>query len=266
MPSDDVLFTDADAAWAAELLQTTDARGVLRERFGALSTLLAILHHADRELQGLTLLECGARQLEVPVEIPNAHDPAIARFFALYGESLGVTYMAFDPAYEGKLDDEHVTDDPLRKRLRELSLRAYNDVVKAAKREASVLFSHHVLNDPGLKEDEPFWILPGTHVHLASFSEMCAVRAIGDPAAYERAQAQVMAMAPSDEAIGPRIAEARDRAEKELFVMNPAAHAEAFKRRFGLPEKTEVRCLLGTDGTIVYSWTAKRAAKKRAVA
>lgn len=247
-------FTDEELAAAAEMLTAADARGMLHHRFTALCGLFARLRHLEMATEGLHVIECGARQLDPPVEIESAHSPEIARFFALYGGGLGMEYLAFDPAYDGKSDDEHGADDPLRKRLREVSLPHYKDVVKAAKRDRSVIFSYHVLNAPALDEEQPFWTLPGVHVHGASFAEMCVVRGLGDPQAYAKAQEQALAVSPSEGSVGERIAAFRDAAEKEMFLADPSAHVAAFKRRFGLPDDLKVQCRLEGDGTVTYGW------------
>jgi hypothetical protein len=253
----------ADRLWAADLLRTTDAHGILAERERVLRRLLALLRSLRLGLSEITLIECGAHQQDPPVEDEWEYNPAISHFMALHAESLGLEYRAFDPGYTPeKLDREFAcalaeTDERyqtplfvrrpdlapvLAERVKAVSLSGYDDVVRLAREtpKATVLFSSHVLNDPDRTDDFPFWQLPGLHHHSASLAEMTDVLPVDEPEGAEAA-------APED---APDLQEMAAR----LIAGSRDAHLAAFREVFGL--RVPVRRRFGRDLLVRYEWSA----------
>ncbi|MBX7138040.1 MAG: hypothetical protein K1X83_08660, partial [Oligoflexia bacterium] len=166
-------------------LAAMDPFDLLSGREHCLSRLFALLDQRGVFGREFLLLECGARQNGASMQGSMANG-GIALFMGANAAKLNCRYIGFEPEYSshGVLEElarKGMSEDLAQALLRSVANAAtadFGELQRQARTAATegkpvVIFSNHVLNDPELKREFPFWTFPGLHLHSAAYEELC---------------------------------------------------------------------------------------------
>lgn len=267
----------------ARFLNDLDPYCLLTKRTseGRLLKSLASLFEQIRQIgiptESLTLFEVGSHHRNYrPSDGGGPLHGGIAHFFSLHRDEFPFRYFAFDPrsgpepkwpmpeyALEGCKYPEEIIE-PIVKGLKKSDIPSFellkervNDCLEALL--TPIIFSNQVLNYEYIENDNPFWLLPGIHIHRAWFGEICQNRDIGYSEQFEQRMNQLRAVGkepkwnPHDGSV--YIDQLRNELNKENLRLDPEAHKFKFRQYFSI--KPEIDISVNYDprtDEIVYVW------------